>query len=97
MHAGSIDVNIMSKLDRTNYAKDGSILSDEFTDAKAALRGYAESTLTSSIVFSAGFNRTLLGFLAQFKDFYRDANGKIKKKIIIKVSDFRSAMIQGNF
>ena len=97
MNAGSIDVNIMSKVDRTNFAKDGSILSDEFSDAKAALRGYAESTLTSSIVFSAGFNRTLLGFLAQFKDFYRDANGKIKKKIIIKVSDFRSAMIQGKF
>ena len=97
MRAGSIDVNIMSKVDRTNYAKDGSILSDEFSDAKAALRGYAESTLTSSIVFSAGFNRTLLGYLAQFKDFYRDANGRIKKKIIIKVSDFRSAMIQGKF
>ena len=97
MRAGSIDVNIMSKLDRTNYAKDGIILSDEFNDAKAALRGYAESTLTSSIVFSAGFNRTLLGYLEQFKDFYHDANGKIKKKIIIKVSDFRSAMIQGKF
>ena len=97
MHAGSIDVNIMSKLDRTNYAKDGTILSDEFNDAKAALRGYAESTLISSIVFSAGFNRSLLGYLTQFKDFYRDADGKIKKKIIIKVSDFRSAMIQGKF
>jgi hypothetical protein len=97
MRAGSIDVNIMSKLDRTNYAKDGTILSDEFNDAKAALCGYAESTLTSSIVFSAGFNRSLLGYLTQFKDFYRDADGKIKKKIIIKVSDFRSALIQGKF
>ena len=97
MHPGSIDVNIMSKVDRTNYAKDGSMLSDEFSDAKAALRGYAESNLTSSVVFSAGFNRSLLGFLTQFKDFYRDANGIIKKKIIIKVSDFRSAMIQGKF
>lgn len=97
MKAGSIDVNIMSKVDRTNYAKDGTMLSDEFSDAKAALRGYAESTLTSSIVFSAGFNRTLLGFIPQFKDFYRDENGFIKKKIIIKVSDFRSAMIQGKF
>ncbi|MBK7631126.1 MAG: hypothetical protein IPJ23_10600 [Ignavibacteriales bacterium] len=97
MRAGSIDVNIMSKVDRTNYAKDGTMLSDEFSDAKAALRGYAESTLTSSIVFSAGFNRTLLGFIPQFKDFYRDENGSIKKKIIIKVSDFRSAMIQGKF
>jgi hypothetical protein len=97
MCAGSIDVNIMSKVDRTNYSKDGTMLSDEFNDAKAALRGYAESTLNSSIVFSAGFNRSLLGYLTQFKDFYRDANGKIKKKIIIKVSDFRSAMIQGKF
>jgi len=97
MQAGSIDVNIMSKVDRPNFAKDGSILSDEFSDAKAALCGFAESTLTSSVVFSAGFNRTLLGFLTQFKDFYRNENGKIKKKIIIKVSDFRSAMIQGKF
>ena len=97
MRAGSIDVNIMSKVDRTNYAKDGSILSDEFSDAKAALRGYAESNLSSSIVFSAGFNRSLLGYLTHFKDFYRNADGEIKKKIIIKVSDFRSAMIQGKF
>lgn len=97
MKAGSIDVNIMSKVDRTNYTKDGTMLSDEFSDAKAALRGYAESTLTSSIVFSAGFNRGLLGYLTHFKDFYRDENGFIKKKIIIKVSDFRSALIQGKF
>ena len=97
MRAGSIDVNIMSKVDRTNYAKDGSILSDEFSDAKAALRGYAESNLTSSIVFSAGFNRGLLGYITHFNDFYRNEDGQIKKKIIIKVSDFRSAMIQGKF
>ena len=97
MRAGSIDVNIMSKVDRTNYAKDGTMLSEEFSDAKSALRGYAESNLTSSVVFSAGFNRGLLGYLTQFKDFYRDANGAIKKKIIIKVSDFRSALIQGKF
>lgn len=97
MRAGSIDVNIMSKVDRTNYAKDGTILSDEFSDAKAALRGYAESNLASAIVFSAGFNRSLLGYITQFKDFYRNALGEIKKKIVIKVSDFRSAMIQGKF
>lgn len=97
MRAGSIDVNIMSKVDRNNYAKDGSILSEEFSDAKSALRGYAESDLGSSIVFSAGFNRTLLAYLVKFKDFFRDADGWIKKKIIIKVSDFRSAIIQGKF
>jgi hypothetical protein len=97
MRAGSIDVNIMSKVDRINYARDGSLLSDEFSDAKAALRGYAESNLSSSIVFSAGFNRSLLSYITQFKDFYRDQSGELKKKIIIKVSDFRSAMIQGKF
>ena len=97
MRAGSIDVNIMSKVDRTNYAKDGTMLSEEFSDAKAALRGYGDSNLSSSLVFSAGFNRSLLGYLTQFKDFYRDAKGEIKKKIIIKVSDFRSALIQGKF
>lgn len=97
MSAGSIDVNIMSKVDRTNYAKDGTILSDEFTDAKAALRGFAESDLSSSVVFSAGFNRSLFGYLIQFKDFYRNESGELKKKIIIKVSDYRSALIQGKF
>jgi hypothetical protein len=97
MQAGSIDVNIMAKVDRVNYAKDGTILSDTFSDAKAALRGFAESNLSSSVVFSAGFNRSLFGYLAQFKDFYFNEFGKQKKKIIIKVSDFRSALIQGKF
>jgi len=97
MVAGSIDVNIMSKVDRTTFAKDGSILSEEFTDAKTALRGFAESNLRSSIVFSAGFNRGLFGYLPQFKDFYRNESGELKKKIIIKVSDYRSALIQGKF
>lgn len=97
MQPGDIDVNIMAKVDRTNYAKDGTILSSEFSDAKAALRGFAESNLTSSVVFSAGFNRSLFGYLEQFKDFYRNEFGELKKKIIIKVSDFRSALIQGKF
>jgi len=97
MTAGSIDVNIMAKVDRTNYSKDGTILSDEFSDAKAALRGFAESDLNSSVVFSAGFNRSLFSYLAQFKDFYRNGLGELKKKIIIKVSDYRSALIQGKF
>jgi hypothetical protein len=39
----------------------------------------------------------LYGYLAEFKDFYRDTTGEIKKKIILKVSDFRSALIQGKY
>ena len=44
---GSIDVNIMTKLDRTNFDSNGEPLPGEFTDALAALRGYANSRLHS--------------------------------------------------
>ena len=97
MKPGSIDVNIMVKLDRVHYSKKGDPLGMEFTDAKAGLRGYANSCLQSSIVFSAGFNRHLYSYMARFRDFYRDKLGRIKKRIILKVSDFRSALIQGKF
>ncbi|MGA1867580.1 MAG: hypothetical protein ACMUJM_03435 [bacterium] len=95
--AGSIDVNIMVKLDRVNFSPHGAPLGEEFTDAKAALRGYANSSLKSSIIFSAGINRGLFTYLTAFPDFYRNSEGEIKKKIILKVSDFRSAFIQGKF
>ncbi|MCK5580835.1 MAG: hypothetical protein KAJ18_06135 [Candidatus Omnitrophica bacterium] len=96
MEIGSIDVNIMTKLDRPNYAvKDGSPLPVEFSDALAALRGYAESQLKSAIVFSAGLNQRLYNYVSEFTDFYTDATGFIKKKIILKVSDYRSSLIQG--
>ena len=97
MLPGSIDVNIMVKVDSMNYDKDGNILGEEFSDAKAALRGFANSCLASSVVFSAGFNRSLYAYISKFKDFYRDHSGDLKKKIIVKVSDFRSALIQGKF
>jgi hypothetical protein len=95
MTPGSIDVNIMVKLDRINLDKHGKPLSEEFSDAKAALRGYANSTLRSSLVLSAGINQSLFGYMTRFKDFYRDTTGEIKKKIILKVTDFRSTLIQG--
>jgi len=98
METGDINVNIMTKLDRMNYAaKNGPPLPQEFSDALAALRGYAKSRLRSAIVFSAGINQRLYSYAAEFKDFYADASGFIKKKIIIKVSDYRSSLIQGKF
>ena len=97
MQPGSIDVNIMVRLDKTNFDENGNPLSDKFSDAKAALRGYANSGLRSSIVFSAGFNQRLFSYMTQFPDFYRDETGRIKKRIILKVSDFRSAYIQGKY
>ncbi len=94
---GDINVNIMTKLDRANYSKDGKELPAEYSDALAALRGFANSTLNSSIVFSAGINRRLYSYVENFKDFYADAAGFLKKKIILKVSDFRSSITQGKF
>ena len=93
---GSIDVNIMTKLDRDIYHH-GEKLPSEFSDASSALRGFANSSLNSSIIFSAGMNRRLYGYIPQFRDFFPNSTGEIKKKIILKVSDFRSAIIQGKF
>jgi len=97
MRPGDINVNIMTKLDRDNFDSKGNPLPAEFSDGLSALRGYAQSQLKSAIVFSAGFNRRLYAYIEQFKDFSADATGEIKKKIILKVSDFRSTLIQGKF
>ncbi len=93
---GSIDVNIMTKLDKSNY-KNGEKLDNEYNDAHAALRGFAESNVEGTIVMSAGMNPRLYGYMTKFKDFYPDSFGNFKKRIAIKVSDYRSALIQGKF
>lgn len=93
--AGSIDVNVMSKVDKTNYTKDGVALPNEFSDALTSLRGYATSTLNSSVEFSAGYNPRLYAYIENFGDFFPDENENLKKKIILKVSDFRSSLTQG--
>lgn len=93
---GDIDVNIMTKLDKDNFIKNEQ-LPVEFNDAHAALRGFANSDLTSSVVLSAGMNPRLFAYFENFSSFFPDLNDNLKKKIILKVSDFRSAMIQGNF
>ncbi len=96
MRPGSIDVNIMTKVDKENYDKNGQ-LPVEFNDAHASLRGFAQSTLNSSVVLSAGMNPRLYSYFEAFPDFFPDEKGELKKKIILKVSDFRSALIQGKF
>ena len=96
IRCGSIDVNIMTKVDKANYDKDEK-LPAKFNDAHAALRGYANSKLKSSIVLSAGMNPRLYSYFEEFEDFYPDKNGALNKKIILKVSDYRSALIQGKF
>ena len=96
LHLGDIDVNIMTKVDRENYRK-GKLLPPEFNDALAALRGFANSKLSSSVVLSAGMNPRLYGYIDKFEDFFPDENFNLKKRIILKVSDYRSAIIQGKY
>ena len=96
LYPGEIDVNIMTKLDKDNFINDEQ-LPIEFNDAHAALRGFVNSTLESSVVLSAGMNPRLYSYFESFSAFFPDANNTLKKKITLKVSDFRSAMIQGNF
>ena len=93
---GEIDVNIMTKVDKDNFNKNEQ-LAVEFNDAHAALRGFANSNLSSSVVLSAGMNPRLYSYFENFKDFFPNSESIIKKKIILKVSDFRSALIQGSF
>ena len=96
LYPGDIDVNIMTKLDKDNFIKDEQ-LPIAFNDAHAALRGFVNSTVESSVVLSAGMNPRLYSYFESFPDFFPDLNNKLRKKITLKVSDFRSAMIQGNF
>ncbi|GGH36250.1 hypothetical protein GCM10007423_28440 [Dyadobacter endophyticus] len=97
MVAGSIDVNIMSKVDKMNVDSDGNVLDEIYTDALAALRGFALSKLSSSIILSAGMNPRLYSYLEVFPDFFPDQEGNFRKKLILKVSDYRSALIQAKF
>ena len=93
--AGEIEVNIMTKLDRLAPPKNGVSLPSEFSDALASLRGFAKSDLSSSVVLSAGLNSRLFTYMAQFPDFLPDENGELRKRVTLKVSDYRSAYIQG--
>ncbi len=92
--AGSIDVNIMAKVDKMNYAATGE---ESGSDALEALKGFAESKLESSVVLSAGMNPRLYSYLETFPAFFPDGQQGLRKKIILKVSDFRSALIQAKF
>jgi hypothetical protein len=97
MEPGAIDVNIMTKLDRANFTKSGEQLPQDMNDAHAALRGFAKSDLNSGVVLSAGLSPRLYSYVANFDEFFPDENEELNKKIILKVSDYRSALVQGKF
>lgn len=93
---GNIDVNIMTKVDKENF-KNKEKLPIEYNDAHSALRGFAKSNLSSSVVLSAGLNPRLYGYIQEFEGFYPKEDGTIEKKITLKVSDYRSALVQAKF
>ncbi len=90
---GAINANIMTKLDRDRDHKGVErALGD--SDALAAARGFAKSTVDGSLILSAGMNPRLFGYLPTLEEFQPDENGYIRKRLVLKVSDFRSADIQ---
>lgn len=94
---GAIEVNIMTKVDKDNKDSKGEIIPDG-SDALGALKAYAESDLEhSSVIFSAGMNPRLFNYLENFREFDALEWGVFKKKVVIKVSDYRSALIQGKY
>lgn len=97
MIKGAIDVNIMAKVDRANRKNGKGFTVDQNSDALAALRGFANSSLSSSVILSAGMNPRLYSYLEAFRDFFPDDKNNLKKTITLKVSDFRSAFIQAKF
>jgi hypothetical protein len=93
MQKGEIQVNIMAKVDRMNPDTNG----EQLSDSLSALKGFAESDVNSAVVLSAGMNPRLYSYLENFADFLPDQSEKFKKSVILKVSDFRSALIQAKF
>lgn len=93
--AGAIDVNIMTKLDKVNRATHESEPLPDSSDAVAALRGFVRSELQSSVVLSAGLNPRLFNYMERCPEFLPGPDGAPPKGVILKVSDYRSASIQG--
>jgi hypothetical protein len=90
---GAINANIMTKLDRDRDHKGNErALGD--SDALAAARGFAKSTVDGSLILSAGMNPRLFAYIASVPEFRPDESGYIRKRLVLKVSDFRSADVQ---
>lgn len=94
---GDINVNIMSKVDKVNRDEEGNLLDRKFSDATAALRGFANSKIKSTLVLSAGMNPKLYNYLAVLSVFFPNEQGELSKKVCLKVSDYRSAYIQAKY
>lgn len=94
---GAIEVNIMTKVDKEQLDKQKQPI-ENGSDALTALKGYADCDLSnSSLILSAGMNPRLYNYMEGFSAFDAYELGGFHKKVIIKVSDYRSALIQGKY
>ena len=84
MEPGEIQANIMVGLNHEEAAFD-------------AVRGFAASKVKGALVLSAGVNLAVFEEIAKYKEFYRTRDKAPSKKIILKVSDYRSALVQGRY
>lgn len=92
--AGELSVNIMTKIDRAPNPVQNAQNENYLSDALSALEGFAHSKGKNSIIFSAGVNRRLYSYLENFDCFFPDRTFTLQKTIILKVSDYRSALTQ---
>lgn len=93
---GAIDVNIMTKLDR-DFDRRGRPFPAKNSDALSAMRGFLNSKASGSLVLSAGMNRRLFAYMAEYGSRFVAEKGETFKGVCLKVSDFRSALVQGKF
>lgn len=90
MQMGEIQANIMVNLNHMDAALD-------------AVHGFALSKIHGSLVLSAGINLGVFEEIARHECFYRregvsgERSRAPTKKIILKVSDYRSALTQGRY
>jgi len=94
LQPGPVEANIMTKLDRA-VELDGQPRPEGESDAVAAMRGFAESALQGALVLSAGMNVKLFAGLSAYDAFFPVDGKPPRKSIVLKVSDYRSAFVQG--
>ncbi|WP_335621865.1 hypothetical protein [Chryseobacterium camelliae] len=83
LNPGSIDVNIMTKVDKDNY-RDHEQLPVMYNDAHASLRGFANSRLSAAVVLSAGMNPRLYSYMETFDDFFRMLTDRSKRRLSLR-------------
>lgn len=93
---GRLEANLMTPLN-IDTDRDGTKRPPEAADGVAAVRGVAATRGCWGLVLSAGFHPMIYAALGRCEAFLPTSDGPPRKHVILKVSDFRSAAIQGRW